>query len=128
MSIFKETSAWLDLYFKGKIPNFTPKYKIDNLTPFRQEVIDIMKNIPYGKTITYNDIAKSIAQKRNISKMSSQAVGGAVGWNPICITIPCHRVVGTNGNLTGYGGGLNNKIELLKIEKNNMQDFHLPKI
>ena len=87
-----------------------------------------MKNIPYGKTITYNDIAKSIAQKRNISKMSSQAVGGAVGWNPICITIPCHRVVGTNGNLTGYGGGLNNKIELLKIEKNNMQDFHLPKI
>lgn len=87
-----------------------------------------MKNIPYGKTITYNTIAKSIAQKRNISKMSSQAVGGAVGWNPICITIPCHRVVGTNGNLTGYVGGLNNKIEFLKIEKNNMQKFHLPKI
>lgn len=78
--------------------------------------------------MTYNDIAKSIAQKRNISKMSSQAVGGAVGWNPICITIPCHRVVGTNGNLTGYVGGLNNKIEFLKIEKNNMQKFHLPKI
>lgn len=87
-----------------------------------------MKNIPYGKTITYNDIAKSIAQKRNISKMSSQAVGGAVGRNSICITIPCHRVVGTNGNLTGYVGGLNNKIALLKIEKNNMQKFHLPKI
>lgn len=87
-----------------------------------------MKTIPYGKTITYNDIAKSIAQKRNISKMSSQAVGGAVGRNSICIPIPCHRVVGTNGNLTGYVGGLNNKIELLKIEKNNMQKFHLPKI
>lgn len=83
-----------------------------------------MKNIPYGKTITYNDIAKSIAKKRNISKMSSQAVG----WNPICIIMPCHRVVGANGNLTGYGGSLNNKIELLKIEKNNMQKFHLPKI
>lgn len=78
MPVFKETSTWLDPYFKGKIPNFTPKYKIDNLTPFRQEVIDIMKNIPYGKTITYNDIAKSIAKKRNISKMSSQAVG----WKP----------------------------------------------
>lgn len=78
--------------------------------------------------MTYNDIAKSIAQKRNISKMSSQAVGGAVGRNSICIIIPCHRVVGTNGNLTGYGGGLNNKIELLKIEKNNMQKFHLSKI
>lgn len=128
LPIFKETSAWLDIYFKGQIPNFTPKYKIDNLTLFRQEVIDIMNTIPYGKTITYNAIAKSIAQKRNISKMSSQAVGGAVGWNPICIIIPCHRVVGANGNLTGYGGGLNNKIELLKIENNNMQDFHLPKI
>lgn len=87
-----------------------------------------MNTIPYGKTITYNDIAKSIAKKRNISKMSGQAVGGAVGWNPICIIIPCHRVVGATGNLTGYGGGLNNKIELLKIEKNNMQEFHLPKI
>lgn len=83
-----------------------------------------MKTIPYGKTITYNDIAKFIAKKRNISKKSSQAVG----WNPICIIMPCHRVVGTNGNLTGYVGGLNNKIELLKIEKNNMQKFHLPKI
>lgn len=78
--------------------------------------------------MTYNDIAKSIAQKRNISKMSSQAVGGAVGRNSICIIIPCHRVVGTNGNLTGYGVSLNNKIELLKIKKINKQKFHLPKI
>lgn len=82
-----------------------------------------MKTIPYGKTITYNDIAKSMAQKRNISKMSSKAVG----WNQISIIILCYRVVGAKGNLTGYGGSLNNKIELLKIEK-NMQDFHLPKI
>ena len=117
LPIFKETGLWLDLYFKGEIPNFTPKYKLNNLTPFRQQVVEIMNKIPYGKTITYNDIAKEIAQKNGIKKMSAQAVGGAVGWNPICIIIPCHRVVGANGNLTGYGGGMKNKIELLKIEK-----------
>lgn len=88
LSIFKETSKWLDIYFSGKNPNFTPKYKINNLTPFRKEVIDIMNTIPYGKTITYNDISKIIAKNRGINKMSSQAVGGAVGWNPICIIIP----------------------------------------
>lgn len=86
-----------------------------------------MIKIPYGETITYNDIAKTIARKKGIKKMSAQAVGGAVGWNPICIIIPCHRVVGANGNLTGYGGGIQNKIELLKIEKNNMDEFRMPK-
>ena len=75
-----------------------------------------MNTIPYGKTLTYNDIAKMIAKRRGIEKMSAQAVGGAVGCNPICIIIPCHRVIGANGNLTGYGGGLQNKIELLKLE------------
>ena len=70
-----------------------------------------MNTIDYGKLLTYNDISKIIAKKRNIAKMSSQAVGGAVGWNPICIIIPCHRVVGSNGSLTGYGGGINNKVE-----------------
>ena len=116
LPIFLETCKWLDLYFSGKVPDFTPKYKIINLTPFRKEVSDIMKTIPYGKTMTYNDIAKIIAKHRGMEKMSAQAVGGAVGWNPICIIIPCHRVIGANGNLTGYGGGLQNKIELLKLE------------
>ena len=127
LEIFKETSKWLDIYFSGENPNFIPKYKIVNLTPFRQDVIDIMNSIEYGQTLTYNDIAKAIAEKRGIKRMSSQAVGGAVGWNPICIIIPCHRVVGTNGSLTGYGGGIKNKVELLKLEKNDMSKFFIPK-
>lgn len=127
LPIFKETSKWLDIYFSSNNPNFTPKYKINNLTPFRKEVIDIMNTIPYGKTITYNDISKIIANNRGISKMSSQAVGGAVGWNPICIIIPCHRVVGTNGSLTGYGGGIQNKVSLLELEGTNMKEFFVPK-
>lgn len=127
LPIFKETSKWLDIYFLGKNPDFTPKYKIENITPFRKEVIDIMNTIPYGKTITYNDISKIIATNRGINKMSSQAVGGAVGWNPICIIIPCHRVVGTNGSLTGYGGGIQNKFSLLKLEGIDMKEFFVPK-
>ena len=127
LNIFDEVTRWLDIYFSGKNPEFIPKYKIQNLTPSRKLVIDSMIKIPYGETITYNDIAKTIARKKGIKKMSAQAVGGAVGWNPICIIIPCHRVVGANGNLTGYGGGIQNKIELLKIEKNNMDEFKMPK-
>jgi len=127
LEIFKETSKWLDIYFSGKTPDFTPKYKIENLTPFRQEVIDIMNSIEFGKTLTYNDISKIIAKKKGIKRMSAQAVGGAVGWNPICIIIPCHRVVGTNGSLTGYGGGIKNKISLLELEGNDMNKYFVPK-
>ena len=127
LEIFRKTSKWLDIYFGGKVPNFTPKYKIENLTPFRQEVIDIMNSIGYGKTLTYSDIAKIIAKKRGLKRMSSQAVGGAVGWNPICIIIPCHRVVGANGSLTGYGGGIKNKVALLTHEKNDMSKYFIPK-
>ncbi len=127
LSIFDETIKWLDIYFSGKNPNFVPKFKIQNLTPFRNLVIQIMLKIPYGKVITYNDIAKQIANERGIKKMSAQAVGGAVGWNPICLIVPCHRVVGANGNLTGYGGGIENKIELLKLEKVDIDNFFIPK-
>ena len=127
LEIFRETSRWLNLYFSGKNPNFTPKYKIKNLTPFRQEVIDIMNTIQYGNILTYNDISKIIAKKRGLKRMSAQAVGGAVGWNPICIIIPCHRVVGTNGSLTGYGGGIKNKVELLKLEGNDISKYFIPK-
>ena len=126
LPIFKEVSKWLDIYFSGKNPNFTPKYKIYNLTSFRKEVVDIMNTIEYGKLLTYNDISKIIAKNRNIEKMSSQAVGGAVGWNPICIVVPCHRVVGTNGSLTGYGGGIKNKVELLKLEGIDMSKYFIP--
>jgi methylated-DNA-[protein]-cysteine S-methyltransferase len=127
LPIFDETKKWLDIYFSGEKPQFIPKYKINNLTPFRKQVIDIMTEIPYGKLISYNDIAKEIAKKNGIEKMSAQAVGGAVGWNPICLIIPCHRVIGANGNLTGYGGGIQNKIKLLELEKNDMNKFTIPK-
>lgn len=127
LPIFKETSKWLDIYFSGKNPDFTPKYKIKNLTPFRQEVSDIMNSIPFGETLTYHDISKMIAKKRGLNRMSSQAVGGAVGWNPICIIIPCHRVVGSNGSLTGYGGGIKNKVALLTHEQNDMNKYFVPK-
>ena len=126
LPIFDETCKWLGIYFSNKNPSFKPKYKIANLTPFRKMVIDIMNDIPYGKVITYNDIAKIIAKKKNIKKMSAQAVGGAVGFNPICIIIPCHRVVGNNYKLTGYGGGIENKIELLRIEGNDISKYKIP--
>ncbi len=126
LPIFNETKKWLDTYFSGKVPKFTPKYKIENLTSFRQGVIDIMNEIPFGETITYNDISRKIAEGRGIKRMSSQAVGGAVGWNPICIIIPCHRVVGSNGSLTGYGGGIKNKVALLTHEKNDMNKYFVP--
>lgn len=119
LKIFSITKKWLDIYFNGGIPDFTPEYKFYNLSYFTMEVIEYIKKIPYGKTITYGDIASNIAKKKNIKRMSSQAVGGAVGRNPICIIIPCHRVMGANNKLTGFGGGLNNKINLLKKEGYN---------
>lgn len=118
LPVFEDTVKWLDLYFPGNNPDFTPSYKIKNITDFRKEVMEYMLTIPYGKTATYGEIAMDIAKKRGISKMSARAVGGAVGWNPLCIIVPCHRVVGTNHSLTGYGGGLNNKISLLRLERN----------
>lgn len=118
LDIFNNTSKWLDIYFSGHIPNFIPKYKLNNLTPFRKEVIDELLKMPYGKTTSYKDIADIIAKRHNINRMSAQAVGGAVGYNPICIIIPCHRVIGKDGSITGYGGGIKNKIELLKLENN----------
>ena len=124
--IFEETIKWLDIYFEGKVPDFIPKYKIENITLFRKKVIDIMNKIPYGCTITYNDIAKEIAKEKGLKRMSAQAVGGAVGWNPICIIVPCHRVVGSNGSLTGYGGGIENKVKLLELEHNDMTKFYIP--
>lgn len=127
LPIFRETAKWLDMYFSGKVPSFIPKYKIANVTPFRQEVMEIMNSIQFGEILTYNDISKMIAKKRGVERMSAQAVGGAVGWNPICIIIPCHRVVGTNGNLTGYGGGIKNKVALLAHEKNDMHTYFVPK-
>ena len=114
--VFRETCRWLDEYFAGREPDWTPRYRIEGLSAFRKDVIDELKQIPFGATVTYGDIAKTISRKRGVTKMSAQAVGGAVGWNPICIIIPCHRVIGTDGALTGYGGGLQTKISLLAHE------------
>ncbi len=93
LPVFVRTAAWLDIYFDGGIPDFTPKIALND-TDFRREVWDILLTIPYGKTITYGDIAGKIAQKRGVSSISAQAVGGAVGRNPISIIVPCHRVIG----------------------------------
>lgn len=116
LPVFQDTQRWLDSYFSGYQPNFTPRYRLENLTTFRREVSDIMCGIPYGKTVTYGEIATQIAERHGLERMSAQAVGGAVGWNSICIIIPCHRVMGANGKLTGYGGGIKNKIALLQHE------------
>ena len=95
-------------------------------TPFQLAVWERLRNIPYGKTITYGEIAKEIAMQKGLAKMSAQAVGGAVGHNEISIIIPCHRVVGTNGSLTGYAGGIDKKIKLLTLEKADMHNLFVP--
>ena len=120
---------WLDLYFSGEIPQWTPKIAFpNNASAFALRVLEILRTIPHGKTTTYGAIAKQIAREFGIAKMSAQAVGGAVSRNPIAIIIPCHRILGANGNLTGYAGGIANKIALLKIEKIPTDSLKMPKI
>lgn len=126
LPIFEETARWLDIYFSGKSPNFTPPLSMET-TPFRKAVWKIMLTIPYGRTLTYGEIAKEIAKQKGLPKMSAQAVGGAVGHNSISLIVPCHRVVGTNGSLTGYAGGIDKKVKLLTLEKVNMSEFFVPK-
>ena len=116
LSIFTQTIKWLDIYFSGEVPGFTLPISL-NATTFRKAVYEVLLTIPYGQTMTYGEIANIIAEQKGIERMSAQAVGGAVGRNPISIIIPCHRVVGADGSLTGYAGGLDRKIELLKLEK-----------
>ena len=123
--IFRETCRWLDEYFAGRDPGFTPNYRIEDLTEFRSAVIDELKRIPFGVTVSYGDIAKAISKKHGGAKVSARAVGGAVGWNPIGIIIPCHRVIGADNGLTGYGGGLGNKISLLAHEGSDLFDVRL---
>ena len=93
---------------------------------YMQAILEYLLTFPEGKVVTYGQIAKKIAEKNGIDKMSAQAVGGAVGWNPLCLLIPCHRVVGSDGSLTGYGGGMRNKIALLELEGHDMRNFIVP--
>lgn len=106
--VFAEVKQWLDIYFAGKEPAFMPSIHMIG-TPFQMEVWELLREIPYGKTTTYGELAKQIAKRRGLERMSAQAVGFAVGHNEISIIVPCHRVVGTNGSLTGYAGGIEKK-------------------
>lgn len=126
LPVFDRTREWLDIYFSGRDPGFTPPLSM-RTTPFRRRVWEIMLEIPFGKTMTYGEIAAKIASEKGIGSMSAQAVGGAVGHNSISLIIPCHRVVGTNGSLTGYAGGIDKKIALLKLEGAEMSRLFVPK-
>ena len=114
-NILQKTEQWLDIYFSGEEPDFTPPLHMIG-SDFRKSVWDILLTIPYGHTMSYGEIARKLEAEKGYSKMSAQAVGGAVGHNPISIIIPCHRVVGTNGSLTGYAGGIDKKVQLLTLE------------
>ena len=124
--ILTDAKKWLDVYFSGEEPKFTPPLHPEGST-FRQAVWQILLQIPYGQTITYGAIASKLTEKKNGLRMSAQAVGGAVGHNEISIIIPCHRVVGTNGSLTGYAGGIDKKISLLELEHVDMSCLFIPK-
>ena len=125
-SIFEKVKLWLDMYFSGKEPNFIPPIHMIG-SDFRIDVWKILCQIPYGKTITYGKIANIIAKQKGLLRMSAQAIGGAVGHNAMSIIIPCHRVVGINGSLTGYAGGIDKKVKLVSLEGVNMEKLFLPK-
>lgn len=124
--VLSETRRWLDMYFTGREPDFLPPlHPAGSL--FRQEVWALLRQIPYGETTTYRALAEAVARKRGLRRMSAQAVGGAVGHNPISIIVPCHRVVGSDGSLTGYAGGLERKVQLLRLEGVDMSRLYVPK-
>ena len=116
LPVFDLTRQWLDIYFSGKEPTFTPPLLLQG-SPFRKQVWQLLLEIPYGRTMTYGELARKLQCK------SAQAVGGAVGHNPISLIIPCHRVIGADGSLTGYAGGVERKASLLKLESNK-QDIN----
>ena len=118
--LFEKVKQWLDIYFSGREPDFTIPLHFTG-TDFQNEVWEILCTIPYGQTMTYGEIAKQIAARKGLQHMSAQAIGGAVGHNRISIIVPCHRVVGADGSLTGYAGGIEKKAKLLKLEKANMK-------
>ncbi|AMD89141.1 methylated-DNA--[protein]-cysteine S-methyltransferase [uncultured Desulfovibrio sp.] len=123
--IFAITRRWLDIYFSGHEPDFMPPVHMIG-SEFRRCVWELLLQIPYGTTVTYGDLARQVARRRGLRRMSAQAVGGAVGHNEISIIVPCHRVVGTNGSLTGYAGGVDKKRRLLELEGVDMEKFFVP--
>ena len=125
MPVHTVVKRWLDTYFGGKEPDFTPPLHPCG-TPFRKEVWKLLRQIPYGTTVSYGELAARLAKQIGKERVSAQAVGGAVGHNAISILIPCHRVVGANGNLTGYAGGIDKKIALLELEHTDMHRLFVP--
>ncbi len=124
--ILNRTKDWLDRYFRGEKPQISELALAPAGSGFRKAVWKILCEIPYGEVTTYGEISRKIAASRGIDRMSAQAVGGAVGHNPISIIIPCHRVVGSSGSLTGYAGGLQRKVRLLTLEGVNMENLFVP--
>ncbi len=122
---FDAAKRWLECYFAGRKPDFTPQLHMTG-SPFQLAVWEILCEIPYGSVTTYGGIAREIARKTAVSRMSAQAVGGAVGHNKLSIIVPCHRVVGSNGSLTGYAGGIQRKIKLLSLEGVTMDGLSVP--
>lgn len=123
LEVFQKTRKWLDDYFQGQKPNIKIPLKMQG-TDFQKEVWNILLEIPYGQVVTYGYLANLIARKRNIPKMSSQAIGNALHQNPIPIIVPCHRVIGKNKNLVGYGLGMDLKIKMLKLEGMDLQGYY----
>lgn len=119
LPVFEQADQWLDLFFSGKAPDFTPPLTLKG-TVFQKEVWEAMLAIPFGQTSTYTKIAERIAKQKGRASMSARAVGNAVAHNPISLIIPCHRVIGANGSLTGYAGGLARKERLLALEGMNV--------
>jgi methylated-DNA-[protein]-cysteine S-methyltransferase len=126
LEIFDTANKWLDKYFDGKEPAISELPLAPRGGEFRKAVWKILREIPYGEVITYGEIAKKVAIQMNKENMSSQAVGGAVGHNPLAIIVPCHRVVGANGSLTGYAGGIDKKVKLLEHEEVDMAGLFIP--
>ena len=124
--VLELAKRWLDIYFTGKEPEFQVPLHVSG-TDFQKEVWEILRTIPYGQTMTYGEIARQIAERRGLRRMSAQAVGGAVGRNPVGIIVPCHRVVGSDGSLTGYAGGIERKQALLTIEGTMKDGYYVPK-
>lgn len=126
LPIFDRTKHWLDCYFRGEKLDFTLPIALND-TPFRLMVWEILREIPYGETVSYKYISDRVAKRKGIKMMSAQAVGGAVGHNPISIIVPCHRVIGSDGSLTGYAAGVDRKIELLRLEGVDVSKMALPR-
>ena len=116
LPVFAEAFRWLDIYFSGKAPDFTPKLNL-RTTAFRKVVWEILLTIPFGQTLTYGELARRAADQMHLVRMSARAVGNAVGHNAVSLIIPCHRVVGAGGSLSGYAGGIDKKAKLLAMEK-----------